>query len=77
MTTYRAQFTVNDTNQLILSNLPFAPGDVVEVVVRKPGSQQIAEQWKQLMQETQKSPEVQTVTDDDIAAEIEAYRSGL
>jgi len=35
------------------------------------------EKWRTLLQETQALPQVRGITEIDIAAEIEAYRSGL
>jgi hypothetical protein len=76
MTTYRTQLTVSESNQVLVDNLPFAPGDVVEIVIRKPRNQDLADRWRQLMKETQSLPQAQAITEEEIAAEIEAYRSG-
>ncbi len=39
--------------------------------------QQRLKKWRELLKETQALPQAQAITEDEIAAEIEAYRDGL
>ena len=78
MKAYRTYLTVTDTKQVVLSNVPFAPGQVVEVLVLAQDADRLraVHQLDTLLQRTQALPQVQTLTDDEIAAEIAAYRQG-
>jgi hypothetical protein len=76
MNSYIKQVTVNDSKQLILSDLPFKPGQQVEIqikVVEKDRSA-IAQELKALFKELQSLPSSEALTEEDIAAEIDAYR---
>lgn len=48
----------------------------VEYLGRRPAAQAEAAAWQRLLRETQNLSTVQRVTDDDITAEITAYRDG-
>jgi hypothetical protein len=78
MSTFRTVQTVPESSEIVLNELPFAPGERVEVVVRScpVGSPSLAEEWNRLLKSTQSLPQVQRLTDDDIAAEVAALRSG-
>lgn len=78
MKAYRTYMTVTDTKQVILSDVPFQPGQVVEVLVLAQDADRtrVVRQLDTLLQRTQALPQVQTVTDEEIAAEIAAYRNG-
>jgi hypothetical protein len=78
MNSYRTVLKVTEPGQIIVS-VPYPPGELVEVVVRpRPEDRQaLAKQFRDLLSETQSLPQVQSITDEDIAAEIEAYRQGL
>ena len=76
MEIYRVQLTVNDPHELVLRDIPFAAGDVVEIVVRKPGKESLGDRWRELMEDVRRNPATKSITEEDIAAEIEAYRSG-
>jgi len=54
----------------------FAEGIQVKVIVLKPQRQEHIQAFKALLNETQALPQAQTITEAEIAAEIEAYRSG-
>jgi hypothetical protein len=77
MSTFRAYQTVPETNQLVLDKVPFTPGERVEIVVRScpPNGAALIDEWNKLMKATQVLPQVQRLTDDDIAAEVAAFRS--
>ena len=78
MEEYRTKIRIKDPKQVILSNLPFRSGQVVEIVVSVPDEDRKAavEEFKALFKETQSLPQVQAITEEEILAEIEAYRRG-
>ena len=78
MKAYRRFLMINDPGQLILADLPFQKGQQVEVVFltnEEPDEVRL-ELLKNLFKTTQSLPQVQSLTDEEIAAEIELYRSG-
>ncbi len=64
-------------NRLVLDDLPYQPGQEVEVVVyvKDEMVSRIAK-WRTLLSETQTLPQARQITDDEIEAEIEAFREG-
>jgi len=78
MLAYRQFTTVQESKQIVLSNVPFQPGQRVEVVLiaeeERPAAR--VQELRALFQATQALPQAQVVTEDDIAAEIAAYRAG-
>ena len=61
----------------MLSDLPFRSGQIVEILVLAEEDRENAvKELKALFKETQSLPQAKTLTDEDIRAEIEAYRSG-
>jgi hypothetical protein len=78
MKAYRTYLTVTDTKQVGLSDVPFQPGQVVEVLVLAQDADRALalRQLDTLLQSTQTMAHVQELTDDEIAAEIAAYRKG-
>lgn len=78
MQTYRTLGVIQESGQILLSNLPFRPGQLVEVLVLGEDQQQngLTEKLALLFKETQALPQVQVLTEAEIAAEIAAYRSG-
>ena len=78
MQTYRTLGVIQESGQIVLSNLPFRPGQLVEVLVLGEGQDQseLTARLTALFKETQALPQVQPLTDAEIAAEIAAYRSG-
>lgn len=78
MQAYRTKIKIKDPKQIILSNLPFRSGQVVEVLVLAQDEDREAavNELKALFKETQSLPQVKALSDEDILAEIEAYRSG-
>jgi hypothetical protein len=78
MLAYRQYARVQPSKQIILSDLPFQPGQRVEIVViaeDEPPANQVQE-LRELFQVTQALPQAQAISEDDIAAEIAAYRAG-
>ena len=78
MEAYRTKIRIKDPKQVILSNLPFRSGQVVEIVVSVPDEDRKAavQEFKALFKETQSLPQVQALSEEEILAEIEAYRRG-
>lgn len=77
MSDYRTFATIEDSGRVLLSDLPFSPGDEVEIVVRpQRNREEIVARLKKLFKETQELPHLKDLADEDIAAEIEAYRKG-
>ena len=78
MEAYRTKIRIKDPKQVILSNLPFRAGQVVEIVVSVPDEDRKAavQEFKALFKETQSLPQVQALSEEEILAEIEAYRRG-
>jgi hypothetical protein len=78
MIAYREYATVQESKQIVLSNVPFRPGQRVEVVLIAEEEQPAArvQELRALFKATQALPQAQTITEGDIAAEIAAYRAG-
>ena len=60
--------------------MPFRVGEKVEIVVLAAEDSNRAERIRQLQElfkETQSLPQAQTLSEDDILREVEAYRSGI
>ena len=76
MNAYKTYVTVTDLQELVLSNLPFQPGQKVEVIVIDDERKDLSQRLKQLFDETQAIPGIQDITEEEITAEIEAYRWG-
>lgn len=68
--------TIEDPERLILTNLPFSKGQRVEVVLlgEEESAYQISE-IRELFRTTQALPQIQQIGEDEIAAEIAAYRA--
>ncbi len=68
--------TIEDPKELVLTNLPFQQGQRVEVVLlaEDEPTYRVAE-VRELFQATQILPQAQTITEEEIAAEIAAYRN--
>jgi hypothetical protein len=78
MNAYKTYITIEDPKQVVLSDLPFQVGQRVEIIVLAEDNPQVAisNKLRNLFDKTQAIPGVEEVTDEDIAAEIEAYRRG-
>ncbi|HMN00905.1 MAG TPA: hypothetical protein PKC99_18020 [Anaerolineales bacterium] len=77
METFRVRTTVSKDGQLSIKGLPFRAGAKVEVVIRKEEQDRkaLARELKTLFKEIQSLPQAQTITEEEIAAEIAAYRA--
>jgi len=78
MEAYKKYLTIEDPKQVILSDLPFSTGQRVEVIViaeeDEPAS--LTHRFQQLLQETQAIHVLSPLTEEEMQAEIEAYRRG-
>ena len=77
MNTYRRRLVVQDPKQIVLSDVPFQTGQEVEIILRSI-EQPTVERKNELcalLKKTQSLPQIQTLTEEDILAEIEAYRN--
>lgn len=67
-----------EPGKLVLDDVPFEKGQRVEVLLLAPDHEETdrMKRLKALFKETQALPQMQTVTEEEIAAEIARYRSG-
>nr|VFK57940.1 MAG: hypothetical protein BECKTUN1418F_GA0071002_11305 [Candidatus Kentron sp. TUN]VFK59388.1 MAG: hypothetical protein BECKTUN1418D_GA0071000_11014 [Candidatus Kentron sp. TUN]VFK66895.1 MAG: hypothetical protein BECKTUN1418E_GA0071001_11265 [Candidatus Kentron sp. TUN] len=69
------QLTVDNSHNLLLSDLPYRTGQKLTVIVMAEDELwQRQQKWKSFFKQLQALPAAQGLTDDDIAREIEAYR---
>ncbi|MBM3236063.1 hypothetical protein FJZ31_07155 [Candidatus Poribacteria bacterium] len=78
MKAYRTYLTITDPERVVLSNTPFRPGEQVEVLflAYSSESEEAIQALKTLFKETQSLPHIRKITEEEIAAEVTAYRSG-
>jgi antitoxin ParD1/3/4 len=78
MKAYRTHLVVEDPDRVVVSNVPFQRGQHVEVLFLAHDDLRLAqmEDVRALFKETQSLSQVQALTEEDIAAEIAAYRCG-
>jgi hypothetical protein len=79
MNAYRTYLTIEDPQRVVLTDIPFVRGQRVEIlVVEAEGNRaEAVEELRALLKATQALPEARSVTDEEIAAEIAAYRRGM
>lgn len=78
MKAYRTYLTVTNPQEIIIPDVPFQAGQVVEVLLlaREDDKPEITRRLDVLLETTQALPHVQALTNDDIVTEIEAHRNG-
>ena len=78
MKAYKTFATVQEAKKLILDDVPFDKGQRVEVLLLAPDQDETDRvlRLKSLFKETQGLPQIQAITEEEIAFEIERYRSG-
>ena len=78
MIAYRQYATVQKSKQIVLSDVPFQPGQRVEIVViaEEERPVNLVRELREALQVTQTLPQAQAISEDEIAAEIAAYRAG-
>jgi hypothetical protein len=71
--------TVKVPRKLILDDVPFEKGQRVEVLLLAPDHDETdgVKRLKALFNQTQALPQMQAITEEEIAAEIDRYRSGV
>ena len=77
MIAYKKNAVVEADGKLTLSELPFQPGQQVEVrlsIVGERSSQ--VEKLKEVFREIQQLPQAKAISEQEIADEIAAYRAG-
>lgn len=77
MIAYKRIVTIKNSRELILNDLPFEAGQRVEVVLLAEGapSDDTLTELQRLLQDTQAAPPSRAITDEEILAEIEAWRA--
>ena len=76
MLAYKKYVTIKSQNSLTLRDLPFKPGQRVEIVMIAEDDQNVyLADLQTLLKQTQSLPETRSITEDEIAAEITAYRT--
>lgn len=77
MQAYKTYARVQASGELAIGQLPFAPGSLVEVLVvgAERNAAERDQEWGRLMQTVQALPQAQSISDADIAAEIDATRA--
>lgn len=78
MLAHKQYVTITDPAKMELTNLPFRKGQRVEVVMIAEDNDKAVrlDELRALFKKTQALPQVQAITDDIIAEEVEAYRTG-
>lgn len=78
MNAYKKSITIEDPNRVVLSELPFQPGQRVKVIILAEDNERVAlaQRLQALFKETQALHADNPMTEEEIAAEIEAYRRG-
>jgi len=82
ITAYRQKVTVRSDGRIEILEPLFKPGAQAEVIILVENEPESGEallarvnEWKALFKETQALPQAQTITEEEIAAEIAAYRA--
>ena len=82
ITAYRQKVVVRSDGRIEILGPIFKPGTQAEVIVLVENELESEEvilarvnEWKALFKETQALPQARTITDEEIAAEIAAYRA--
>ena len=82
ITAYRKKVTVRPDGRIDIKDFIPKPGTKAEVIVLVESSpesagerQERVQEWQALFAETQALPQAQTITEEEIAAEIAAYRA--
>lgn len=82
METFRIRTTISKDGKLSIKGLPFRPGAKVEVIVREEVKKVSASKRKALagdlqtlFKEIQSLPQAKSITEEEIVAEIAAYRA--
>ena len=76
MNTYKTYVQIDASGRVVLEELPFREGTLVEVLLVDQSHQpsERVKSWQALMRHVQKLPQSQSITDEEIAIEIDAQR---
>lgn len=79
MVAYKTYAKTDASGRLVLEDLPFQQGSLLEVLILDPAQSAREQQksWKDMMRHVQSLPQSQTMTDEEIAHEISQYRETL
>ena len=80
MIAYKRIVTIRDSKELVLHDLPFLPGQRIEVLLlaeetTSSNPPQLLSDLEALFRETQALPQVQAISEEEIALEIATYRA--
>ena len=74
----KTEMVMDNSHRLVLSDVPFAAGEKLLIFITTEAVlQNKLAKWQALFKETQSLPQLQSITEKEIEAEIEAYRAGL
>ena len=77
MKAYKTFLTIDDPKRVVLSDVPFRPGQRVEVLLlANDDAAARVQELQDLLKETQALPQARAITEEEISAEVEAYRRG-
>jgi antitoxin ParD1/3/4 len=78
MKAYKTHIIIENPEKVIISNLPFRSGQRVEVVMLAEDEvrNEVSGELVKLLKKTQSLPQIRQVTEEEIALEIAACRSG-
>lgn len=77
MNAYKTYAEVDTDGRLVVEGVPFQPGALIEVLLVDAQTEAAdPESWRALFRYIQSLPQSREITEEDIAREIDAYRSG-
>lgn len=77
MKAYRTYSIVEQSGDVVLRDIPFRPGEQIEVLlIGTEDSKKVANEFRMLAAKTQQLPQIQTLTESEILAEIKVYKQG-
>ncbi len=78
MGAYETSATVQDQGRVFVAGVPFAPGTEVEISIspKRRSAEGFAAAWQRVSAELRSRRSPESITDDDIRQEIDAYRAG-
>jgi len=76
MRAYRTYSTVEQSGTVVLKDIPFRPGEHIEILLigMEDHHKALADEFRTLSFKTQQLPQIQELTELDILVEIEAYK---
>jgi hypothetical protein len=78
MKAFKTYFTIDESKNVTLSNLPFKTGQKIEaVLIEAEDKKNIIDSFKTLFKKTQSLPHVKRISEQDIRNEIKAYRASV